>query len=57
MIAMQPYPPAPTRMTLAASWTAFDLLDHVAALQPARLIDLSQTTGIPRQPFIGCSSS
>ena len=28
--------------------TAFDLLDHVAALQPARLIDLSETTGIPR---------
>ena len=27
---------------------AFDLLDHVAALQPARLIDLSQATGIPR---------
>ena len=28
--------------------TAFDVLDHVAALQPARLIDLSETTGIPR---------
>lgn len=28
--------------------TAFDLLDHVAALQPARLIDLAETTGIPR---------
>jgi DNA-binding IclR family transcriptional regulator len=28
--------------------TAFDLLDHVAALQPARLIDLSETTGIRR---------
>ena len=28
--------------------TAFELLDHVAALQPARLIDLSQTSGVPR---------
>jgi DNA-binding IclR family transcriptional regulator len=28
--------------------TAFDVLDHVAALQPARLIDLAETTGIPR---------
>ena len=28
--------------------TAFDLLDHVSALQPVRLIDLSEATGIPR---------
>ena len=28
--------------------TAFELLEHVAALQPARLIDLSEATGIPR---------
>ncbi|MCW2655098.1 MAG: hypothetical protein JWR32_6074 [Mycobacterium sp.] len=27
--------------------TAFDLLDHVGALQPVRLIDLVETTGIP----------
>ena len=27
--------------------TAFDLLDHVAALEPARLIDLAEATGIP----------
>jgi DNA-binding Lrp family transcriptional regulator len=27
--------------------TAFDLLDHVGALQPARLIDLAEATGIP----------
>jgi IclR helix-turn-helix domain len=26
---------------------AFDLLDHVSALQPARLIDLAEATGIP----------
>ena len=28
--------------------TAFELLDQVAALQPVRLIDLSQATGVPR---------
>lgn len=28
--------------------TAFELLDHVAALEPVRLIDLAQATGIPR---------
>jgi hypothetical protein len=28
--------------------TAFDLLDHVGALQPVRLIDLAAATGIPR---------
>ena len=27
--------------------TAFDLLDHVGALQPVRLIDLAEATGIP----------
>lgn len=27
--------------------TAFDLLDHVGALEPARLTDLAQATGIP----------
>ena len=27
--------------------TAFDLLDHASALQPARLIDLAGATGIP----------
>ena len=27
--------------------TAFDLLDHVGALEPARLIDLAEVTGIP----------
>jgi DNA-binding IclR family transcriptional regulator len=28
--------------------TAFDLLDHVGALEPVRLIDLAEVTGIPR---------
>jgi hypothetical protein len=28
--------------------TAFDLLDQVGALQPVRLIDLAQATGVPR---------
>jgi hypothetical protein len=29
--------------------TAFELLDHVGALEPVRLIDLAEATGIPRQ--------
>jgi hypothetical protein len=29
--------------------TAFELLDHVGALEPVRLIDLAEVTGIPRQ--------
>jgi hypothetical protein len=29
--------------------TAFKLLDHVGALEPVRLIDLAEATGIPRQ--------
>jgi hypothetical protein len=28
---------------------AFELLDHVGALEPVRLIDLAEATGIPRQ--------
>jgi IclR helix-turn-helix domain len=28
---------------------AFELLDHVGALEPVRLIDLAEVTGIPRQ--------
>ena len=29
--------------------TAFELLEHVGALEPVRLIDLAEVTGIPRQ--------
>jgi IclR helix-turn-helix domain len=29
--------------------TAFELLDHVGALEPVRLLDLAAATGIPRQ--------
>jgi IclR helix-turn-helix domain len=29
--------------------TAFELLEHVGALEPVRLIDLAEATGIPRQ--------
>ena len=29
--------------------TAFELLEHVGALEPVRLIDLAELTGIPRQ--------
>ena len=29
--------------------TAFELLDHVGALEPVRLLDLAEATGIPRQ--------
>jgi len=29
--------------------TAFELLEHVGALEPVRLIDLAEVTGVPRQ--------
>ena len=42
-------PARPTQNdTRSVIGTAFDLLDHVGALEPVRLIDLAQATGIPR---------
>ena len=37
--------------------SAFELLEHVAALEPVRLVDLAQAPGYPGRQCTGCFSS